>query len=433
MNVERVRKFICRHLWVILVLVGMLEVEGYGKLRPLLTTESQNVPLVARSVDPFANQELISEGEEVFRVVRRVLGKIQREDVRFILDWSDGFSQKVEDQRLAYESSFYEERGVLVFKVLGFGSVAESKVPLRRSLAITLLQAMALGEEEFKEVKLLRDPPLWLVEGVIQPLSEEDEGVGNRIVARYGHMGYVPKLSKLQRQEELSDYYLERFWEQAFMARLVQEATRRKAERATLLAWNRKYVFEKTDDMYWGDRDSVQSWWEDAVKKEVRKRIPFFTWDETASRLRDALLFSVRKTGEVESLLFSIEDLPEDLIPDGDSEYWQNVLVKLTRVKAQAHPMWTNVVLGYQGALQSWMVGDYQSYQRYLKEAQEEQKGLSGMLSASGDYLNWVEVNYPVDVVHGDMLGIRYLVREMEFFRRRNRDVFEKELDRAGW
>lgn len=409
-------------------------------------SESSDFQIKAKSVDPLMSLTLMLQAEQAAQVFSRVFGETDQKSTWIILDWSRAGDREGPDSREAFPSTLSFVSGERIFSIEGYGSPSDVRESIFRSVVICLTQARVLGDEKKLEMgDILQDPPLWFTEGLIFKPIHGDPSLADRIVLRYAHSEHYPSLAEIQSWAKLSDYYLERKWQQAFCVRVLEEATETIPGREALELWLKKKICQGSSVPYWSDSPTNRSWWGRGVRKVRKKSRDLLDWDQTANELRSVIHFSAaiesgkkkaekkepeKKKSEKEKSvrLISLFGLPKDDKALKELPDWNVMLVNLMRLELDAHVLWKQSISYYRNALAQWMHGDYKGYLLFLAKARESEKSMEVFHARVKDRLDWYGVNHPMGEPDIDYIGFQQLQRNLSEQKGKTGDIFERQL-----
>lgn len=415
-----------------------------NKVVPVFTLPSTTYPLRVVSRDFQLNQELLEIGEDTVGSFVKILGLEGVPFKRCTLRWRPlaGAPEPVQEMfphPFSYPRSISMEGGRALLKIEMEGPMAGGQIPIRRSLIIALLQAVAWDGEDEISLAELPEPPVWLVEGILWEMLRYRDAAWREIVLKAGRTQKTPSLQEIQSWEELSTLEFERAWMQAFSFTLFRHAFKNQAEKKALRLWLREFRFPAPRH-FWVQDDSVQNWWMETVEEPLPDRLPILSWSSTVASLnqlrnRSLRLIEMEKEEdgppEPERRLLQFNELPWNYRPAYPQEV-EEWLRELGLLASQSHFAWRSIIAGYIQALDLWAKGGEkreEAYQSLVQSLQARERQIVQRQTRAEEMLDWAVVNLDFGVEQDRFSGYARLVRELEDERRRFRDEFGKQKE----
>jgi hypothetical protein len=377
--------------------------------------QSLSFPVVVLGPDIQENAYWLEAVEKAHRELPKLLGERLPPQARFEYVWLSG------EKRRAGVDFFPRQLRIsgetLTWVVEARGELPRDRDALWRSSFLCQIQAFVLARLKPRAFSgELADPPFWVMEGMTQMLSPARGEAWGKIVERYSRTDKRPSLQAVQAWEELGDDSLERIYRSVFCHRLLVEATASEAERRALAAWLKSLPLDKHSGpfLYWAGNSTQESWWRMQTGRPIKQPLPLYTWEESATRLREAMHFSLKMKGQAEASLVTLSSMPEKPEDVEDLQPVRDAAVRLLQAETQAHPVWRPILLKYRSALELWLGGKRGAYQEAVAEAARMQERAGQFMEDVRDYLDWVTVNYPTDQPDASYGTYSALVRLLE-------------------
>jgi hypothetical protein len=384
----------------------------------LLRAPSLSFPVTVLGPNQLENAHWLETVEQAHREFSKILGETLPPEAKFEYVWlppknaaADGELPEVFPRQLRTAG------GSMTWVVQARGEMPRDREILWRTSFLCQLQALVLARSNGAKLPAeVADPPLWLIEGMTQMLLPTRWDDWAKVVERYSRTEKLPTLRAVQEWDFLGADKLERLYRSAFCHRLLQEATATEAERQALAVWLKSLTFdpEAGPAFYWAANSRQEAWWKERTARTLKPSIPVHTWDESATRLREALHFNVKMKGETAPRLVSLATMPERPEDLQDLQAVQEALNRLLQAESQAHPVWRPILAQYRAALVFWITGKTAAYQQAVAKAGRMQEQAGKFMEQVGDYLDWVTVNYPMGQNEGSYSTYSELVRRLE-------------------
>jgi|GEM_PF-4348000 len=288
-----------------------------------------------------------------------------------------------------------------VLKIYGWGKLPEEKEILYRTTVLALLQGYIYKDVKLHAHMVMKDPPLWISEGLTQVVLKADLDTFDKITHRYQTLQRAPLLQDMEQWADLGRYHLQHVWRQAFCSRLFEATMETESGRQELLLWMRQKG-ALNDAVYWGTNAESAAWWSGKLNEVPRPDFPILDYDETLVALENALVFKVAKPGKGGATEMDMRKLPTDG-KKLDAADCDPAEARLVQVQSEASFLIQPLVMQYHDAYECWKVGDFKGYQKKLDQAAATKADLLGKMQAVQDRLDWYEMNFPPDTYHVDM------------------------------
>lgn len=389
---------------------------------PVFTVESSEFPLQVRSRDGAINRRILEAAEDTLNSFEEALGLQDWNGYSVRVRWRPGSEPTV--PVFSYIRNLTISNGTLAINIEAEGPMQTPLVELRRTLIITLLQALAWKGEDQIQFATLNDPPLWLSEGILwEGLSYRDEE-WRRIVARAVRIGNVPRLEEIQEWRQLPGLKLERFWRQAFCSTLFRKAVTNPGERQALRLWLKKQRLPAPPP-FWEKTPGAETWWQEEVAQPLAPRLPLLDWETTVASLNELRAFSLRVGSEQERTLLKLDALPRNIQVTSSREEVIEILKNFDRLSVKAHFAWKPIVSGYRQAFYEWLQVEYEAYEQRIEALEVAEASLISRKQKAEDMLDWAVVNLdfgrPPGNLDSTLALFRVLQKEKEVFRERER------------
>ncbi|MEM6822676.1 MAG: hypothetical protein AAF558_12140 [Verrucomicrobiota bacterium] len=410
-------------LGIRLALFGLLCMQTTGLSQrkdvvPVFSVTSEKYPIRIVSRDSLLNLELLPLVEQTAIQFSKMLGIRKLPVNELVVRWKPGIPD-FEGPFFSYPRQIGTDGGRISLTVELKGELEGNTFKVRRSIVIALLQALTWDGEAKISIEELADPPLWLSEGLLWSMVSTRDEQWQSIVMKAGRIQRVPSLVQIQEWDLLSEFSVERYWQQAFSYWLFKKAVITSSEKRAIRLWLKKLRTVEPEP-FWTDSAQTEVWWQKQVDSPTGKAIPVLGWEQTVASLSQALHFSIRVEGGSRKMI-QIRELPNEVLVGFSPTEVKEAMQKLELLELKAHFLWRPVVEAYRQALGQWMVGEYAEYRKAINQARLLEERIRDQHRASKDMLDWAVVNLEFQATEDQLTDYAKLVRELEKERERVR------------
>jgi hypothetical protein len=377
---------------LVLLLPGMASLaHGQGRFE----LQSSRYPVVLYSEDPVAAEKALGVLDGCAARFERVLGVTIPQTIHYVFRLHP--PRKGEEPGWSFPVSLMMSNRKSDFIIFApeTGAKGAGAEALARTFFLVLLQSVQVNAQPPKPGATLNDPPFWLLEGLTQCEMPDRHEDFYKIASRLVEKGPMPSLATVQGWTVLSPHRLEQLWQQALCYRLIHMAAMTPADQTGLRTWVNDWMTGAARP-YWEDSGETEAWWRQGRGVPSPVQLPVFDWDQTVALLDECLVFRIRMEGDMESHLVPMAKLPQKASTLADGQPVLENIQRMADLQLRAHFVWQPIIQEYRGALSSWTRGDYKGFQRQLNQAVADRAVLQEYIGQVRDYLNWYQVNYPV-------------------------------------
>jgi hypothetical protein len=255
--------------------------------------------------------------------------------------------------------------------------------------------------------------PLWLVVGLGEWLSEDNDRSRQEIVRREARIQRAPTLKDIMSWQAISTDRLLGLYQRAFCFYLVNSLIHGEAKRVTFQQWLETFAGpDPASATYLFPTEAA--WQQELQDAPERSHDIVYTWDETSTALADAETILVPSRQPGDARICTLDNVLEFPVDTGLKIALPKKIFDLTALELRAHPSWRPILASYRFGLNALMQGQAKQAQKFIQQAQQARVRETEFHSRLTDYVNWFEVTKDFQGVSSPFEGYFSTAKAME-------------------